>query len=106
MILRYWRGWTTPENADAYDGIVTEVLGSIAARHIAGYLGAYLMRREVGGEVEFGTIMIFDSMESVRTFAGEDYEIAYVPREAREVLVRFDERSTHFETLLTPEDTR
>jgi antibiotic biosynthesis monooxygenase (ABM) superfamily enzyme len=107
MILRYWRGWTTPENADAYQRIVsTEVLPGIAARNVDGYLGAYLARRELGDEVEFATIMKFDSIESVRAFAGEDYETAYVPPRAREVLSRFDERSAHFETLLTPDDTR
>jgi antibiotic biosynthesis monooxygenase (ABM) superfamily enzyme len=107
MILRYWRGWTTPENADAYQRIVsTEVLPSIAARDVDGYLGAYLARRELGDEVEFATIMKFDSFESVRAFAGEDYEVAYVPPRAREVLSRFDERSAHFETVLTPDEAR
>jgi antibiotic biosynthesis monooxygenase (ABM) superfamily enzyme len=107
MILRFWRGGTTPENADAYQRIVsTEVLQSIAARNVDGYLGAYLVRRDVGDEVEFATIMQFDSIESVRAFAGEDYETAYVPPQAREVLAHFDERSAHFETLLTPDETR
>jgi antibiotic biosynthesis monooxygenase (ABM) superfamily enzyme len=107
MILRYWRGWTTPANADTYQRIVsTEVLPGIAARNVDGYLGAYLARRELGDEVEFATIMKFDSIESVRAFAGEDYETAYVPPQARAVLSRFDERSAHFETLLTPDDTR
>jgi antibiotic biosynthesis monooxygenase (ABM) superfamily enzyme len=106
MVLRFWRGWTTPENADAYQRIVsTEVLPSIAARNVDGYLGAYLVRRELGDEVEFATIMRFDSIESVRAFAGEDYEAAYVPSRARGVLSRFDERSAHFETLLTPDET-
>jgi hypothetical protein len=106
MILRYWRGWTTEENADLYDGIVREVLAGIAAREVAGYRGAYLARRELGDETEFATILLFDSTESVRAFAGDDYEIAYVPRQAREVLARFDERSLHFEILLTPEETQ
>jgi antibiotic biosynthesis monooxygenase (ABM) superfamily enzyme len=107
MILRLWRGWTTPENADAYQRIVsTEVLPSIAARNLDGYLGAYLVRRDVGDEVEFATILQFDSIESVRAFAGEDYETAYVPPHARAVLAHFDERSAHFETLLTPDETR
>ena len=53
MILRYWRGWTTEENADLYDEIVREVLAGIAAREVAGYRGAYLARRELGDETEF-----------------------------------------------------
>ena len=56
--------------------------------------------------MEFATILKFDSLDSVREFAGDDYETAYVPPKAREVLSRFDERSAHFETLLTPDETR
>ena len=53
-------------------------------------------------EVEFATIMLFDSLEHVRAFAGEDYEAAYVPPRARAVLARFDGRSAHYETLRRP----
>lgn len=107
MIMRYWRGWTTPENADAYQRVVSEeVLPGIAARDVAGYNGAYLLRRELGDEVEFATIMSFDSLEAVRAFAGADHETAYVPPRARAVLARFDGRSAHFEVLRTPEQTR
>ena len=103
MVMRYWRGWTTPSNADAYERIVSqEVLPSIAARDIAGYQGAYLLRRDVGDEVEFATVMVFDSLDAVRAFGGEDYETAYVPPAAREVLARFDEVSAHYDVLMTP----
>jgi antibiotic biosynthesis monooxygenase (ABM) superfamily enzyme len=103
VITRIWRGWTTPENADAYQRIVSQgVLPGIAARHLDGYHGAYLLRRDLGGEVEFATIMLFDSLEQVRGFAGEDYESAYVPPKARAVLARFDQRSAHYDTLLRP----
>jgi hypothetical protein len=111
MIMRYWRGWTTPENADAYEAIVSgEVLPGIAARNVAGYHGSYLLRRELEeGEVEFefefATIMLFDSIDAVRAFAGGDYATAHVPERARAVLARFDERSAHYETLRTPEQT-
>jgi antibiotic biosynthesis monooxygenase (ABM) superfamily enzyme len=105
MITRIWRGWTTPDNADAYQRIVsTEVLPSIARREIQGYRGAFLLRREVGDEVEFVTILQFDSLDALREFSGEDYEKAYVPPQAREVLSRFDETSAHYETLMTPGD--
>jgi antibiotic biosynthesis monooxygenase (ABM) superfamily enzyme len=104
MVTRLWRGWTTPENADEYERIVgTEVLPSIAARNVPGYHGAYLLRRDVGDEVEFATLMLFDSLDAVRAFAGDDYETAYVPPQARAVLSRFDERSAHYDTLLTPD---
>jgi hypothetical protein len=106
VIVRYWRGWTTPENADAYQAIVSgTVLPGIAARDLDGYHGAYLLRRELDDEVEFATVMLFESLDHVRAFAGEDYETAYVPPAAREVLSRFDERSAHYDTLLTPDQT-
>jgi heme-degrading monooxygenase HmoA len=104
VIARIWRGWTTPDNADAYQRIVSrEVLPAIAARGLDGYHGAYLLRRELEGEVEFATILLFDSLEQVRAFAGEDYEAAYVPPQARAVLARFDQRSAHYQTLLRPD---
>jgi hypothetical protein len=56
-----------------------------------------LLRRDLGSEVEFITIMWFEDLDSVRTFAGEDYEAAVVPPKARAVLSRFDERSQHYE---------
>jgi hypothetical protein len=66
VIARIWRGWTTPENADAYQRIVSqEVLPGIAARNLGGYHGAYLLRREFDGEVEFATILLFDSLEQL-----------------------------------------
>ena len=98
MIGRIWHGWTTPENADAYLRILrTEVLPGIAAMEVAGYHAIQVFRRALGDEVEFTTIMWFDSIDSVRRFAGEDYERAHVPAQARAVLRRFDERSQHYE---------
>jgi hypothetical protein len=81
------------------------VLPGIAASNLEDYHGAYLLRRDLDGEVEFATIMLFDSLEQVRAFAGEDYEAAYVPPRARVVLARFDERSAHYDTLLRPRVT-
>jgi hypothetical protein len=103
MIARIWSGWTTPENADAYQRIVgQEVLPGVAGRNLDGYHGAYLLRRDLEGEVEFATIMMFDSLAQVPAFAGEDYQTAYVPPRARAVPTRFDERSAHHDTLLRP----
>jgi len=98
MIGRIWHGYTTPENADIYEGLLKEeIFVGIRDRHIPGFEEIQLFRRDVGMEVEFVTIMWFDSIESVRDFAGEDYEAAVVPLKARVVLSRFDERSQHYE---------
>jgi len=100
MIVRIWRGWTTPENAAAYETIVQdEVFAMIAAKKVAGYKNIELLRRDQGSEVEFVTIMHFDDLDSVKAFAGEDYETAFVPPPAHAVLKRFDARSQHYESL-------
>lgn len=102
MIMRYWRGWATPENADAYERVAREdVLPSFAARDLPGYRGSYLLRRQVGEEIEFAVIMTFESIDAVRAFAGDDYEAAYVPASVREILTRFDGRSAHYEVVVT-----
>lgn len=104
MISRIWHGWTTLDNADAYQRIVsTEVLPGIAARQIAGYRGSHLLRRSLEDEVEFTTIIWFDSIDNVRDFMGEDYEVAHVPPQAQSVLARFDDRAQHYDVLLEPE---
>ena len=98
MISRVWHGWTAPANADAYESLLkSEIFVGIKNRRIAGYRGIQLFRRNLGDEVEFVTVMWFDSLEGVRTFAGEDYEVAVVPPKARKLLSRFDARSQHYE---------
>ena len=99
MIGRIWHGWTTPQNAAKYERLLKEeVFSGIADRKVPGYKGIQLFRRPLDNdEVEFVTIMWFDSWDAVKQFAGEDYERAYVPPVAREVLARFDERSQHYE---------
>jgi heme-degrading monooxygenase HmoA len=98
MITRVWHGWTMPANADAYEALLKrEIFIGIKNRQIAGYKGIHLFRRNLGKEVEFVTVMWFDSMEAVRAFAGEDYEVAVVPLKARALLSRFDARSQHYE---------
>jgi len=98
MISRIWHGWTTPGNADKYEALLKEeIFVGIQNRKIRGFNGIQLLRRDVGQEIEFVTIMLFDSLDSIREFAGEDYEVAFVPEKARAVLSRFDERSQHYE---------
>ena len=100
MIVRIWHGWTAPHNADAYQRLLLEeIFTGIAARNIAGYRGIQLLRRDAGDEVEFVTVMRFNSLEVVRAFAGADYEVAVVPPAARALLKRFDARSAHYEQI-------
>ena len=98
MISRIWHGWTTRDKADQYEMLLKEeIFVGIQDRHIRGFRNIQLLRRNVGEEVEFVTIMSFDSLEAVREFAGEDYEAAVVPEKARAVLSHFDQRSQHYE---------
>jgi heme-degrading monooxygenase HmoA len=98
MINRIWHGWTTPANADAYEELLKEeIFEGIKDREIPGYRGIQLLRRDNRDEVEFVTIMRFDTLDAVRNFAGEDFEAAVVPPKARVLLARFDERSQHYE---------
>ena len=98
MICRIWHGWTTPENADKYEALLrSEIFAGIQGRKIPGFLEIDLLRREGESETEFVTIMWFESLAAVRTFAGADYEVAVVPPAARAVLSHFDARSAHYE---------
>jgi len=99
MVARIWHGWTTEANADEYERLLREeIFPGIVAKGVEGYRQVQLLRRRLAsGEFEFTTIMWFDSLDAVREFAGEDYERAYVPPKAREVLIRFDDRSQHYE---------
>jgi hypothetical protein len=99
-VCRLWRGWTTPENADEYERIVRgEVIPGIEARRIVGFQHIDLMRRNLGSEVEFQTLMWFESLDAIKAFMGEDYSVSHVPAAAQAVLSRFDERAAHFEVL-------
>jgi heme-degrading monooxygenase HmoA len=98
MICRIWHGWTTPTNADDYETLLKrEIFTGIQDRQIDGYRGIQLLRRPLGDEIEFVTIMWFDTLEAVQAFAGKDYETAVVPPKARALLSRFDDYSQHYE---------
>ena len=98
MIKRIWNGYTTPDNDDAYEHLLdTSVFPGIEAKKIPGHRSIELLRRTAGDEVQFTTVMSFDSLDNVIDFQGQDYEAAYVPEEARKILKRWDERSAHHE---------
>lgn len=99
-IKRIWHGWTTPQNADTYRKLLhDEVFPGIEAKEIPGYLGIELLRRDLEDEVEFVTIMTFQSLRNVIDFQGEDYARCYVPQAAQKVLKRWDPVSSHYEAI-------
>jgi len=100
MITRIWHGWTTLENAIVYENLLkTEVFPSIENKKVKGYKKISLLKRVMKDEVEFITIMLFDSIQSVKEFAGEDYEQSYVASKARQILSRFDQKAQHYEII-------
>ena len=99
-IKRIWHGWTTPEYAESYWAVLRgTVIPRIEAKQIPGYRGFEVLRRDHDSEVEFVTVITFDSLENVIAFQGEDYRRAYVPDEAQEVLKRWDLTCAHYEVL-------
>ena len=99
-VKRIWHGWTTPENADQYQELLHKnIFPGIEAKEIEGYHCVELFRRDLEDEVEFVTIMTFDSLEDVIGLQGKDYEKCYVPEPAQKVLKRWDQVATHYEAI-------
>jgi heme-degrading monooxygenase HmoA len=101
MIARLWRGWTSIENADAYERLLREqVLPGL--RQIDGYRGGYILRQEGNGEVEFVVMNFFESLEALRAFAGPDYTVPVFEPEARHLLSKVEPLARHYEVKTTP----
>jgi heme-degrading monooxygenase HmoA len=101
-IKRVWHGWTTKENGDRYQSILqNEVIPGIEAKNIPGLRKFEVMRIELEDEVEFLTIITFDSLQDVIVFQGENYQKSYVPDAAQKVLKRWDEETLHYELIET-----
>ena len=96
MIARIWHGWTTPDDAKAYEKLLRdEIFPSIVARRIEGYRGAELFIREDGEEVEFVTLLRFDSMDSVTEFSGPETSKPVIFPKA-EALIKRMEQARHY----------
>jgi len=93
-----WRARSTAEKSGEYVQHATNKVFP-TLRAIAGHRGAYLLRRAVDGAVELVVLTIWESMEAVRKFAGDEPEKTVVEPEARAVLTSFDDCATHFEVI-------
>ena len=104
MILRFWRGWTTAANADAYEELIrSTIFPDILDRGIEGLFRLDLYRRAGEVETEFMTLMWFTDREAIVRFAGPDWETTVVPASARALLFRFDEKAAHYESRVAKE---
>jgi len=96
VIARVWRGATTAEDGDAYAAYIEET-GTTSARKLAGSRGTLVLRRVVGDRTEFQTILLFESLDDVRAFAGDDIEQAVFYPEDDRYLVDRDLSVSHYE---------
>ncbi|MEW6530724.1 MAG: antibiotic biosynthesis monooxygenase [Thermodesulfobacteriota bacterium] len=101
MIVRTWRGRAAnPANAGTYikhlEKSVFPKLGKIA-----GYKGAYMLKRDLDESVEFLVLTMWDSMDAVRAFAGDNPETAVVEPAARAVLAEYDTTVNHYQVVLS-----
>jgi heme-degrading monooxygenase HmoA len=98
VIARVWHGYTKPENADAYEAMLKpEPLPGIGK--VPGYRSSYLLRRDAGSEVEFITILLWDSIDAIRAVTGADHETAVIPEQRRKYLSRYDAKAVHYKVV-------
>jgi antibiotic biosynthesis monooxygenase (ABM) superfamily enzyme len=96
MIARIWHGWTKRIDAKTYEEMLrNKIFPSIAARKIEGYRGAELFIRDDGDEVEFVTLLRFDSMDAVKEFAGADPSKPVIFPKAEALITRM-EQARHY----------
>ncbi|SHI33719.1 hypothetical protein [Algibacter luteus] len=96
-IIRTWKGWTSLENAPLYESmLINEVFPEVKRKGVEGLEKVSISTMEKNDEMEFFLILQFDSLDSVKMFAGEKYEMAYIPDNAKRVLARYDKTAKHF----------
>ena len=97
-IIRTWKGWTTPKNASIYeDMLINEVFPAVKKKGVHGLEKVNISTQNRKDEVEFFLVLQFDCIDSVKIFAGENYEIAYIPENAKKILSRYDDKAQHYE---------
>lgn len=103
MIARYWKGWTKAADAGSYERLLKERIFPELGK-IAGYCGGYVLRRDSADEVEFVVMNLFESLDAVKQFAGEEYEVPVFEPEAKRLLSRIEPRVLHYEVKASPKD--
>jgi hypothetical protein len=99
MICRLWKGWTARDNADAYEDYLRNELFPRVAAELGdrGYRGHHVLRLERGDETEFVTMVWFTSLDAVRSFAGDRYEVPVISPKAQRLLLHYADRCDHYE---------
>jgi heme-degrading monooxygenase HmoA len=101
MIARTWHGSVPNSKAEQYYKYLLET-GVIDLEAVEGNLGVFILKRIENDYTHFQMISLWDSYESIKLFAGQDYEIArYYPND-KEYLIKLEPFVTHFEVLYSP----
>ena len=96
-IIRVWKGWTTIDNAAIYEEmLINEVFPAVKEKGVKGLEKVSISTKQKTDEVEFYLILQFDCLDSVKEFAGENYETAYIPENAQRVLLRYEKTAQHY----------
>jgi heme-degrading monooxygenase HmoA len=103
MIARTWRARAAADRRQLYPRHFADVVLP-KLRALPGFLGAYLLQREVGQEVEFVVQTLWASEEAIAGFAGLRPEVAVVDPEAEAALVRYDATVSHYTVLVGPDE--
>ena len=103
MIARLWRGVTPQTKSTAYVEYLRKA-GVRECRATPGNRGVFVLRREADGKAEFLFLSLWESMESIRGFAGADLEKAvYYPEDA-EYLLEMEPGVAHYDVPISPEE--
>jgi heme-degrading monooxygenase HmoA len=98
MIARHWRGLVKRDRAAAYvEHLQSETLPQLV--QLAGFLDAKVLRRDLSEGVEFLVVTIWESLDSIRAFAGNDVESAVVPPKARDMMIEYDNKARHYDVV-------
>jgi heme-degrading monooxygenase HmoA len=101
MIARVWRGWTSAENANAYEKLLREIVYP-GLQTMEGHAGGYILRHDNQDETEFVTVNFFDSLDAVKAFAGPNYEVPVLEPEARHLLSKVEPIAHHYDVRKAP----
>ena len=98
MISRHWRGLAQPDRATEYEAHLRNDTFP-ALKRIPGFVDASILKRAVENGVEFLVISRWRSLEAIAQFAGDDVETAVVPANVQSMMIEYDERARHYETI-------
>jgi heme-degrading monooxygenase HmoA len=98
MIARIWRGVVRTDDAEEYARYIADT-GFAEYGRTDGNQGAWMLRRDEDGRTEFLTLSMWESLDAVKAFAGDDHEAAVLYPEDEQYLIETDPRVKHYEVV-------